>query len=40
MWGDRAIGREGEIVAAIQSQRQHLSEFPYPYTVKYELNSI
>jgi len=33
LWGEKAIGKEGEIVAAIQAQRQHLHESPTRYTV-------
>lgn len=33
LWGEKAIGKEGEIVAAIQAQRQHLQENPTTYTV-------
>jgi len=34
LWGEKAIGKEGEIVAAIQAQRQHLHESPTRYTVR------
>ena len=33
LWGENVIGKEGEIVAAIQSQRQQLSEIPYRYSI-------
>ena len=33
LWGERSHGKEGEIVAAIQAQRRHLSEEPPRYTV-------
>jgi len=33
LWGERSHGKEGEIVAAIQAQRQHLTEVPPRYTV-------
>lgn len=33
MWGENVIGREGEIVATIQTQRKELSEVPFKYTV-------
>ena len=35
LWGEKAIGKEGEIVAAIQAQRQHLHESPTRYTVSH-----
>jgi hypothetical protein len=35
LWGEKAVGKEGEIVAAIQEQRATLSEYPTPYTVRY-----
>lgn len=33
MWGAETLGNEGEIVAAIHAQRQHLTEMPSKYTV-------
>jgi protein FAM98B len=33
LWGEAAQGKEGEIVAAIQAHRRHLSEEPHHYTV-------
>ncbi len=35
LWGERAQGKEGEIVAAIQEQRKHLVEAPTYYTVNW-----
>ena len=34
LWGEKAVGREGEIVAAIRAQRECLSATPHAYTVK------
>jgi hypothetical protein len=33
LWGEKGQGKEGEIVAAIMAQRDHLSEMPVKYTV-------
>ena len=33
LWGASAQGREGEMLAVIQAQRQHLTESPSQYTV-------
>jgi hypothetical protein len=34
LWGEKAQGKEGEVVAAIQAQRRHLSEQPTQYFVE------
>ena len=34
LWADRAVGREGEIAAAIQSQRSTLSETPKSFSMQ------
>ena len=34
LWGEKAQGKEGEVVAAIQAQRRHLSEEPCVYSVE------
>ncbi len=39
LWGESAQGKEGEIVAAIQAQRRHLSDQPSTYTVADALNA-
>ena len=33
LWGDKAQGKEGEIVAAIKAQRENISEAPTRYTL-------
>ena len=33
LWGNQAKGKESEIIAAIEAQRQNLSAVPYDYTV-------
>ena len=33
LWGEKALGKEGEIVAAIQAQRRFLHAEPYSYQV-------
>lgn len=33
LWGEKAQGKEGEVVAAIQAQRRHLTEEPCVYSV-------
>jgi hypothetical protein len=33
LWAEKAIGKEGEIVAAIQAQRAHLVEEPSNFEV-------
>lgn len=40
LWGEKAIGKEGEIVAAIQAQRQHLRDSPTQYSVSYYVHAI
>ena len=40
MWGENVIGREGEIVATIQTQRKELHEIPFKYTVSVQHISI
>ncbi len=34
LWGERSQGKEGEIVAAIQAQRKHLTEQPHRYSLE------
>ena len=38
LWAEKALGKEGEIVAAIQSQRLHLVDEPPAYSVLYFQN--
>ena len=33
IWGEKGQGKEGEIVAAIKAQRDHLTKTPDKYTV-------
>jgi Protein of unknown function (DUF2465) len=33
LWGEKGQGKEGEIVAAIKAQRDHLTKIPVKYTV-------
>ena len=33
LWGEKAQGKEGEIVAAIKAQREHMTEIPTKYNV-------
>lgn len=39
LWGEKAQGKEGEVVAAIQAQRRHLTEQPTSYSVEDALRS-
>lgn len=34
LWGEKAVGKEGEIVAAIQEQRSTLTEQPKAYSIE------
>ena len=34
LWAERSIGREGEVAAAIQSQRQTLADLPMTFTIQ------
>lgn len=36
LWGEKAIGREDEIITAIDEQRQYLTEQPTFYQVKFK----
>ena len=34
LWGERSIGKEGIIVAAIKGKMEHIKELPTAYTVR------